>query len=188
MVLSWNKLESATVDVGFQVTPRGGSIFTYAPPAVLAEHGSITLHQPRGAKVEGLRLLCLGHRQTTGLSTPSPLDDDVPTWDLTMRAPLHLPIGTYQREPRYFPLVDARGWARFSPRRNAPIMASVSGLTTRLHSTARRRDNTRHFPLSTLFRSRNTILRSRRHPTLDTHIKVRFQYYAANNPLARWTW
>jgi hypothetical protein len=61
-VLRWNSFESAMADLGFMVRPRGGSVFTYAPPTVLAECGSVTIHRPHSAKLEGFRLLHLARR------------------------------------------------------------------------------------------------------------------------------
>ncbi|KAH7359483.1 hypothetical protein B0T11DRAFT_115532 [Plectosphaerella cucumerina] len=64
-VLSWSNFESAMADIGFGIKPRDGSVFTYAPPATLAAHGSITLHRPHSAKLEGFRLLYLARRLHT---------------------------------------------------------------------------------------------------------------------------
>lgn len=59
--VSWADFESVMVDLGFSVTPKGGSIFTFDPPASM-ETRPITLHRPHVSEIEGHKLLVLARR------------------------------------------------------------------------------------------------------------------------------
>lgn len=59
--VSWTAFESAMADLGFSLTPKGGSIFTFNPPASM-ETRPITLHRPHVYEIEGYKLLILARR------------------------------------------------------------------------------------------------------------------------------
>jgi hypothetical protein len=50
--ISWTDFESAMADLGFSITPTGGSIFTFNPPASMNTR-PITLHRPHTSDIEG---------------------------------------------------------------------------------------------------------------------------------------
>jgi len=59
--VSWSDFESAMADLGFSITPKGGSIFTFNPPAEM-DSRPITLHRPHVSEIEGYKLLILSRR------------------------------------------------------------------------------------------------------------------------------
>jgi hypothetical protein len=59
--VSWANFESAMADLGFSVTPKGGSIFTFNPLSSL-EARPITLHRPHVSEIEGFKLLIIARR------------------------------------------------------------------------------------------------------------------------------
>lgn len=59
--VSWTDFESAMADVGFSVTPKGGSVFTFNPPASM-DTRPITLHRPHVSEIEGYKLLIFSRR------------------------------------------------------------------------------------------------------------------------------
>jgi hypothetical protein len=59
--VSWTSFEAAMADLGFSVTPKGGSVFTFNPPASM-ETRPITLHRPHVSEIEGYKLLILARR------------------------------------------------------------------------------------------------------------------------------
>jgi hypothetical protein len=59
--VSWASFESAKADLGFSVTPNGGSIFTFNPPASM-DTRPITLHRPHASEIECYRLLYIESR------------------------------------------------------------------------------------------------------------------------------
>jgi hypothetical protein len=59
--VSWANFESAMADLGFSVTPKGGSIFTFNLPASM-ESRPITLHRPHVSEIEGYTLLIIARR------------------------------------------------------------------------------------------------------------------------------
>jgi hypothetical protein len=56
--VSWASFESAMADLGFSVTPNGGSVFTFNPPASM-DSRPITLHRPHVSEIEGYKLLII---------------------------------------------------------------------------------------------------------------------------------
>lgn len=59
--VSWTDFESAMADLGFSVTPKGGSIFTLNPPASMNSR-PITLHRPHVSEIEGYKMLIIKRR------------------------------------------------------------------------------------------------------------------------------
>ncbi|KAK5705489.1 hypothetical protein LTR97_002608 [Elasticomyces elasticus] len=59
--VSWADFAAAMADVGFSVTPKGGSIYTFHAPESMGAR-SITLHRPHASEIEGYRLLILSRR------------------------------------------------------------------------------------------------------------------------------
>jgi hypothetical protein len=59
--VSWTSFEAAMADLGFSVTPKGGSIFTFNPPESMNSR-PITLHRPHISETEGYKLLILARR------------------------------------------------------------------------------------------------------------------------------
>ncbi|KAK6376251.1 hypothetical protein LTR81_027841 [Elasticomyces elasticus] len=59
--VSWADFAAAMADVGFSVTPKGGSIYTFHAPESMGAR-SITLHRPHVSQIEGYRLLILSRR------------------------------------------------------------------------------------------------------------------------------
>jgi len=59
--VAWTDFETALADLGFSVTPKGGSIYTFNPPESIS--GSpITLHRPHASENEGYKLLIFARR------------------------------------------------------------------------------------------------------------------------------
>ncbi|KAK5733716.1 hypothetical protein LTS12_026871 [Elasticomyces elasticus] len=59
--VSWADFAAAMADVGFSVTPKGDSIYTFHAPESM-EARSIILHRPHASEIEGYRLLILSRR------------------------------------------------------------------------------------------------------------------------------
>jgi hypothetical protein len=59
--VSWASFESAMADLGFSVTPNGGSIFTFNPAASMNSR-PVTLHRPHVSDIEGYKLLIISRR------------------------------------------------------------------------------------------------------------------------------
>lgn len=59
--IAWVDFEAAMADLGFSITPRGGSISTYNPPTSMATR-PITLHRPHTSELEGYKQLILARR------------------------------------------------------------------------------------------------------------------------------
>ncbi|KAI7279036.1 hypothetical protein KC345_g5595 [Hortaea werneckii] len=59
--VSWTDFVAAMAELGFSVTPKGGSIFTFNPPETMVA-GSITLHRPHASDVEGWKLLWIARK------------------------------------------------------------------------------------------------------------------------------
>lgn len=59
--LSWTSFEAAMADLGFSVTPKGGSVFTFNPPDSMNSR-PITLHRPHVSEIEGYKLLIIARR------------------------------------------------------------------------------------------------------------------------------
>lgn len=59
--VSWTSFEAAMADLGFSVTPKGGSVFTFNPPASMNSR-PITLHRPHVSEIEGYKLLIVARR------------------------------------------------------------------------------------------------------------------------------
>lgn len=59
--VSWTDFEAAMADLGFSVTPKGGSVYTFNPPESMNSR-PITLHRPHASGVEGYKLLILARR------------------------------------------------------------------------------------------------------------------------------
>jgi hypothetical protein len=59
--VSWTSFEAAMADLGFSVTPKGGSVFTFNAPASM-ESRPITLHRPHVSEIEGYKLLIIARR------------------------------------------------------------------------------------------------------------------------------
>jgi hypothetical protein len=51
--IPWRDFESAMADLGFSVTPKGGSIFDFHPPSSMNTTRPITLHRPHLSDIEG---------------------------------------------------------------------------------------------------------------------------------------
>jgi hypothetical protein len=58
----WAGFAGAMADVGFSVTPKGGSIFTFNPPESMGATRSVTLHRPHVSDIEGYLLLIYSKR------------------------------------------------------------------------------------------------------------------------------
>jgi hypothetical protein len=59
--VSWTSFDAAMADLGFSVTPKGGSVFTFNPPASI-DSRPITLHRPHVSEIEGYKLLIIARR------------------------------------------------------------------------------------------------------------------------------
>jgi len=59
--VSWADFAAAMGDLGFSVTPKGGSIYTFNPPESM-EASPITLHRPHASEIEGYKLLIFSRR------------------------------------------------------------------------------------------------------------------------------
>lgn len=59
--VAWADFESAMADLGFSVTPKGGSIYTFNPP-VSMESRPITLHRPHVSEIGGYKILIIARR------------------------------------------------------------------------------------------------------------------------------
>ncbi|KAK5731631.1 hypothetical protein LTR17_011223 [Elasticomyces elasticus] len=59
--VSWPDFAAAMADMGFSVTPKGGSIYTFHAPESMGAR-SITLHRPHASEIDGYRLLILSRR------------------------------------------------------------------------------------------------------------------------------
>lgn len=59
--IAWSDFEAAMADLGFSVTPKTGSIYTFNPPASLASR-PITLHRPHASELEGYKQIILANR------------------------------------------------------------------------------------------------------------------------------
>ncbi|KAK3657546.1 hypothetical protein LTR56_002321 [Elasticomyces elasticus] len=59
--VSWADFAAAMADMGFSVTPKGGSIYTFHAPESMGSR-SITLHRPHASDIDGYRLLILSRR------------------------------------------------------------------------------------------------------------------------------
>lgn len=59
--ISWRDFEAAMADLGFSVTPKGGSIFEFIPPASMNSR-PITLHRPHLSDIEGYKV-CIFKRR-----------------------------------------------------------------------------------------------------------------------------
>ncbi|KAI7459415.1 hypothetical protein KC357_g9170 [Hortaea werneckii] len=59
--VSWTDFVAAMAEVGFSVTPKGGSIFTFNPPRAMVAD-PITLHRPHASDIEGWKLLWIARR------------------------------------------------------------------------------------------------------------------------------
>ena len=60
--ISWDAFAGAMTDLGFSVTPKVGSIYTFVPPKTVAVQRKLTLHRPHQSNVEGARLLVFSRR------------------------------------------------------------------------------------------------------------------------------
>ncbi|KAK1082585.1 hypothetical protein LTR33_003818 [Friedmanniomyces endolithicus] len=59
--VAWTDFEAALADLGFSVTPKGGSIYTFNPPESMSA-SPITLHRPHASEIEGYKLLIFARR------------------------------------------------------------------------------------------------------------------------------
>jgi hypothetical protein len=59
--IPWRDLESAMADLGFSVTPKGGSVFEFIPPASMNTR-PITLHRPHSSDIEGYKVCIVRQR------------------------------------------------------------------------------------------------------------------------------
>ncbi|KAK0277737.1 hypothetical protein LTR35_009573 [Friedmanniomyces endolithicus] len=59
--VAWTDFEAALADLGFSVTPKGGSISTFNPPESKSA-SPITLHRPHASEIEGYKLLIFARR------------------------------------------------------------------------------------------------------------------------------
>ncbi|KAF2633278.1 ipa protein [Macroventuria anomochaeta] len=55
--ISWDAFVAAMTDVGFSVTPKVGSIYTFVPPENMVVRRNCTLHRPHKSCIEGVVLL-----------------------------------------------------------------------------------------------------------------------------------
>jgi hypothetical protein len=60
--VSWADFAGAMADLGFSVTPKYGSVFTFHPPESMGATRSITLHRPHASEIEGYVLLIFARR------------------------------------------------------------------------------------------------------------------------------
>lgn len=60
--VSWADFAGAMADLGFSVTPKYGSVFTFHPPESMGAPRSITLHRPHASEIEGYKLLIFSKR------------------------------------------------------------------------------------------------------------------------------
>ncbi|KAK4504864.1 hypothetical protein PRZ48_002827 [Zasmidium cellare] len=60
--VSWADFTGAMADLGFSVTPRGGSVFTFHPPESMEAPRSITVHRPHASEIEGYKLFIFARR------------------------------------------------------------------------------------------------------------------------------
>lgn len=51
--INWTAYESAMVDLGFSVEPKGGSVYTFTPPRSMSDKKPLTIHRPHGPRIEG---------------------------------------------------------------------------------------------------------------------------------------
>ncbi|GJC88115.1 hypothetical protein ColLi_10953 [Colletotrichum liriopes] len=55
--VSWAAFEGAMADLGFSVSPKFGSVFTFLPPETMEAKKQFTVHRPHKSKIEGRMLL-----------------------------------------------------------------------------------------------------------------------------------
>ncbi|KAF2015158.1 hypothetical protein BU24DRAFT_424050 [Aaosphaeria arxii CBS 175.79] len=60
--ISWDAFVAAMTDVGFSVTPKLGSIYTFVPPENMVTRRNCTLHRPHKSCIEGVVLLIYSRR------------------------------------------------------------------------------------------------------------------------------
>ncbi|KXS94242.1 hypothetical protein AC578_10103 [Pseudocercospora eumusae] len=60
--VSWTDFAGAMTDLGFSVTPKYGSVFTFQPPESMGVSRSITLHRPHASEIEGYKVLIFSRR------------------------------------------------------------------------------------------------------------------------------
>ncbi|KAF7193248.1 hypothetical protein HII31_05474 [Pseudocercospora fuligena] len=61
--VSWADFAGAMTELGFSVTPKYGSVFTFQPPeSWTGSSRSITLHRPHASEIEGYKLLIFSRR------------------------------------------------------------------------------------------------------------------------------
>lgn len=60
--VSWVEFAAAMADLGFSVTPKYGSVFTFHPPESMGATRSLTLHRPHASEIEGHVLLIFSRR------------------------------------------------------------------------------------------------------------------------------
>lgn len=60
--VSWADFAGAMADLGFSVTPKYGSVFTFHPPKSMGATRSLTLHRPHASEIEGYVLLIFSRR------------------------------------------------------------------------------------------------------------------------------
>lgn len=60
--VSWADFTAAMADLGFSITPKYGSVFTFHPPESMDAPRSITLHRPHASEIEGHKLLIFSSR------------------------------------------------------------------------------------------------------------------------------
>jgi hypothetical protein len=60
--VSWDAFRAAMAELGFTITPRGGSIFTFSPPETMDTQMPLSLHRPHASRFERWKLLPLAKR------------------------------------------------------------------------------------------------------------------------------
>lgn len=60
--VSWADFAGAMADLGFSITPKFGSVFTFHPPESMGATRSLTLHRPHASEIEGYKLLIFSKR------------------------------------------------------------------------------------------------------------------------------
>lgn len=60
--IPWVSFEAAMAEVGFSISPRTGSIFTFTPPDSMVPNRQLSIHRPHKSQIEGHRILLLAQR------------------------------------------------------------------------------------------------------------------------------
>ena len=60
--VNWTAFEAAMADLGFSVTPKYGSVYTFSPPESMSIKKPITVHRPHKSRIEGYHIPIFARR------------------------------------------------------------------------------------------------------------------------------